>query len=267
MNPSDVAEFEDRWPTKMGGVLAGERVVFRGIDLFHGLRDIRWMELFLYGITGRRFDEKQVMLFESIWSFGTSYPDPRIWNNRIASLAGTTRSTATLGISAATAVSEARIYGRYPDIRAIDFLIRAKKAVEVGAKLEDVILEEMKKHRGIAGYRRPLTNSDERIAPGLAVARKLGYEDGVHLRLAFEIENWLLEHRYRLRMNAAALAAALAADQGLSAREYYLFQVPSFMAGMMPCYIEAAERPEGSFLPLRCTRIEYIGTGFRKWGK
>jgi hypothetical protein len=252
----------------MGGVFAGERVVFRGLDLFHDLGDVRWMELYLYGITGRRFSEKQVLLFESMWSIGTSYPDPRIWNNRIASLAGTTRSTATLGISAATAISEAKLFGRQPDIRAIDFLLRARKAVADGvSSLEEVILDEMQKNRGIAGFRRPLTNADERIAPILAVARKLGYAHGAHLQLAFGIERWLLEKRYRLKMNAAAFGAALAADQGLSAREYYLFQTPSFIGGMLPCYIEASERPEGSFLPLRCTRIEYSGKAPRQWEK
>jgi hypothetical protein len=34
---------------------------------------------------------------------------------------------------------------------------------------------------------------------------------------------------------------------------------------MPPCYIEAADRPEGTFLPLPCDRIDYRGPGKRRW--
>ena len=249
----------------MGMVFAGERVVFRGKDLFTELRDVRWMELFLLGITGRRFDERQIRLFEAIWSLGTSYPDPRIWNNRIMSLAGTTRSTANLGTAAAMAVSEASIYGRRPDVRSIDFLLRTAKKLNSGLDLWQMLKDELTKYRGIPGYGRPLTNRDERIQPVCEVARELGFGDGAHLRLIFRIEELLIANRYRMRMNAAALGAALAADQGLSVREYYMYLIPSFLGGMLPCYIEAFDRPEGTFLPLSCDQLAYEGRSVRRW--
>lgn len=256
---------QDHWETAMGMVFAGERVVFRGKDLFTELRDIRWMELLLFGITGRRFTERQVRLFETIWALGTSYPDPRIWNNRVASLAGTARSTANLGVAAAVAVSEASIYGRRPDVRAIDFLIRTHKKRSSGQDLWQLILEELEHNRGIPGYGRPLTNKDERIRPVCEVARELGFGDGPHLRLIFEIEDLLIANRYRMRMNAAALGAALAADQGLSVREYYMYLIPSFLGGMLPCFIESADREEGAFLPLACAQLTYEGPAPRAW--
>lgn len=263
--PSKLIAHEDRWNTRMGMVFPGKRVVFRGKDLFHELKDIRWMELLLFGITGRRFDEKQIRLFESIWSLGTSYPDPRIWNNRVASLAGTVRSTATLGLSAAISISEATVYGRRPDVRAIDFLFRTRRSLEAGATLPDIIRDELRKYRGIAGYARPFVNDDERILPVTHLAERLGYGDGAYLRIAYEVEKTLLNLRYRIKMNAAALGAALAADQGLSGYEYYLFLTPAFIGGMFPCYIEAAEKDEGTFLPLSCNRIEYLGKESRRW--
>lgn len=249
----------------MGMVFAGERVVFRGKDLFTELRDVRWMELFLFGITGRRFNERQVRLFEAIWSLGTSYPDPRIWNNRVTSLAGTARSTANLGVAAATAVSEASIYGRRPDVRAIDFLLRTRRKLDAGQDLQDLVLDELATHRGIPGYGRPLVNRDERIQPVCEVARELGFGDGPHLHLIFRIEEMLMVNRYRMRMNAAALGAALAADQGLSVREYYMYLIPSFLGGMLPCYIEALDRQEGTFLPLSCDQLAYEGRSARPW--
>lgn len=263
--PRNLIDHEDHWVTRMGMVFAGQRVVFLGRDLFRDLKDWRWMELFLYGITGRHFDEKQIRLFETIWSLGNSYPDPRIWNNRIASLAGTARSTATLGLSAAISVSEANIYGRRPDIRAIDFLLRTKSHLDSGKTLSDILHEELEKYRGIPGFARPFINSDERIDPAIDLANNLGYSDGVYLKLTFEVQETLIKERYRIKMNAAGVGAALAADQGLTPYEYYLFLTPSFTAGIIPCYIEAAEKEEGTFLPLSCAKIEYLGKGTRSW--
>lgn len=263
--PAALFEHEDNWVTRMGMVFAGERVVFRGKDLFSELRDIRWMELFLFGITGRRFTENQVRLFETIWTLGTSYPDPKIWNNRIASLAGTARSTCALGIGAAISISEATIYGRRPDVRAIDFLFRARRMLESGMVLPEIISTELKKFRVIAGYGRPMINADERIRPVREVADSLGFGDGFYLGLIFRIEEAILDMRYRYKLNAAALGAALAADQGLSTTEYYLYLNPSFIAGMMPCYIEASEKEEGTFMPMPCHRLTYLGRNNRNW--
>ncbi len=263
--PIDLIKYEDNWHTEMGLSFGGERVVFRGKDLFNDLGDMRWMELFLFGITGKRFDENQIRIFEGIWSLGNSYPDPRIWNNRVAAIAGTARSTCTLALSAAISLSEATIYGRRPDIRAIEFLIKTRTMLEAGAALTEIITEEIRKYRGIPGYGRPIVNGDERIRPGRELAMKYGYDKKEFFLLAFEIEQALLAARYRIRMNAAALGAAMAADQGLSPREYYLFLTPSFTAGILPCYIDSSDKGEGLFLPLRCNRIKYDGKPARAW--
>lgn len=263
--PGELHEYMDNWHTRMGLVFGGERVVFRGRNLFEELGQIRWMELFLFGITGRRFSEKQILLFEGLWVLGNSYPDPRIWNNRVAALAGTARSTCTLALSAAISLSEATIYGRRPDIGAIDFLIRARKGMDSGEMLDDIIRRELDRYRGIPGYGRPIVRGDERIKPGCELAERLGYDHSPFYLLVFEIENVLLRNRYRFRMNAAALGAAMAADQGLSPLEYYRFLTPSFTAGILPCFIDTAEKGEGLFLPLPCDRIEYEGRPARKW--
>ena len=84
--------------TKMGAFFPGERVVFRGQDLHASLKDMDWLELYLFGFTGRRFTPQQMKVFHALWSY-TSYPDARLWNNRVAALAGTARSTGTLGIT------------------------------------------------------------------------------------------------------------------------------------------------------------------------
>ncbi len=263
--PEKLLAHENHWNTRMGLVFPGERVVFRGKDLFHELKTMRWMELLLFGITGRRFDEKQIRLFEGIWTLSTSYPDPRIWNNRIASLGGTARSTPVLAVGAALSISEAGIYGFKPIVGAYNFIANTRKLIEAGEHIEHIVVNELKMYRSIPGYARPIINSDERITPLYELAEELGFHNGGYTRLAFEVEDVLQKHRYRFRMNVAALAAALAADQGLSSQEYYQYLIPCFLGGIIPCFIDTLNRNEGVFLPLTCERIEYEGKADRLW--
>ena len=262
--PELLQENADCLKSSMGACFPGERAVFRGHDLHAELKDVDWVELYAFGITGRRFTSQQVRLLHAVWAY-TSYPDARIWNNRVASLAGSARSTGTLGIAAALAVSEAAIYGRGIDIRAIDFVTRTRKALDNGADLADCVKDELKKYRGIAGYGRPLASGDERIAPFMALAKNLGLDNGPHVRLAFAVNDFLHVGRFRLCMNYGAITAAMCADLGLSPHEYYLFVFPAFLAGMPPCYIESAQRPEGTLFPLSCAHIQYEGVPKRQW--
>jgi hypothetical protein len=256
---------EDNWETEMGASFPGERVVFRGKDLFKELGDYKWMQVLLLGITGREFSDNQARLFEGIWVISASYPDPRIWNNRVAALAGTARSTGSLAISASIAVSEATNYGQRPLIKAIDFLVDTCNCVRSGKKLEDIVLNELKSKRMLAGYGRPIINNDERIKPLLELAMKCGYKHGEHVSLALEIEKILESNNYPYKLNAAGMDAALAADQGLSPREFYHFMSLCFTAGFHPCFIDTQSSKEGVFFPLRCEFVSYKGMNVRQW--
>jgi citrate synthase len=281
--PRQLFDSEDHWVTSMGASFPGERVVFRGKDLFHDLKDLSWMALLLYGITGRIPDEKQVRLFNGIWMLCTSYPEPRIWNNRVAALAGMSRSTGTLGVSAAIAVSEAIIYGHRPLMAAMDFLLHIKNRLGSGTDLHQLLNEQFDKakasNRGrpgsgknrqiamIPGYGRPVTHKDERIQPLMQLAKELGYADGPIVRLAFQVEQALLQSGRNLHINVAALMAALAADQGLTPRQFYYYVILCFTAGIIPCAIDASRQPAGTFFPLRCNCIQYEGNPRRLWGR
>ena len=253
--------------SRMGACFIGSHVIFRGKDLHAELGDASWLDLYLFGITGRRFSEPELRLLEAIWSY-TSYPDARIWNNRVAALAGSARSTGNLAISAALAVSEGAIFGRGIDIRASDFLIRTRKHELAGGELGPWVRQELSARRSLAGYGRPISNQpDERLVPTLKLARSLGLADGPHVKLAHDIEHVLLEARLRMRMNFGALAAAFTADLGLSAQEHYLYLHCAFLAGIPPCYLDASERPANTLLPLPCDGVGYHGAAKRSWQK
>lgn len=247
--------------SRMGAFFAGSHAVFRGHDLHADLGKMDWVELFLFGITGRKFTPAQVELLHGILVY-TSYPDARLWNNRVAALAGSSRSTPALGISAALAVSEAGIYGGQPGVRAIDYFLRAKTAMDGGRALADVVAGAGR----IYGYGRPTPElGDERLPWLLALAQKLGLGDGPHLKIALETEQLLVAKNARLRMNYAAMTAALCADMGFTIAQFHMFRVPLFLAGMPPGYIEALERPAGSLFPIPCRDLRYEGVARREW--
>lgn len=261
--PELLQSHSDHIKSRMGACFPGERAVFRGHDLHVELRDMDWVELFVFGITGRRFTPQQLRLLHAIWVY-TSYPDARIWNNRVAALAGSSRSTPTLALSASLAVSEATIYGGYPSISAFDFFMRTRRKIEQGGQLDKIIHVERQTRR-IYGYGRPITSADERLPWLLDRARELCLDQGHYLQLAFDVEQVLLADNPLLRMNYAGLVAALSLDLGFSPREFHLFRFPMTFAGMPPCFLESAQEPEGAFLPLSCAHILYEGTPKRSW--
>jgi len=265
-SPEKLLEAEDNWQTAMGLSFPGERVVIRGKDLFTELKDMRWMELLLFAITGRRFSDNEIKLFEGIWVLCTSYPDPRVWNNRVASLAGTARSTPTLALSGANALSEAELYGGRPLVRAYDFLTRCQLTLDSSdTRLKGMLQQELKAHRSIAGYGRPIVNKDERIKPLSKLLNRLGFKPGLHLQLAYEVEKTLLSGRWRMKMNIAAPIAAIAIDIGLSRDEFAHYMCLCFTGGMLPCFIDALKQTRGTFLPVRCDRVDYHGKMTRSW--
>ena len=257
-------EYDGVLHSRMGAAFPGSHAIFRGQDLHRDLHDLDWLELYVYGITGRRFTPEQLRLLHAIWIY-TSYPDARIWNNRVAALAGSTRSSGSLGIAAALAISEATIYGRHIDIRTIDFLLRTRHTIKAGGTLNACIRDEFSSKRSVPGYGRPIVNGDERNPHLLDLAHKLGLGNGTYVRLAYAIEEALITGRWRVKMTYGALCAALAADLGLSPREYYLFMFPAFLAGMPPCYIEATEQPEGALYAMACGAVAYEGECPRCW--
>jgi len=262
--PERLEQHVGRLTTSAGAFFPGERAVFRGYDLHTTLKNLGWLEIFLLGVTGRRFTPQQISVVQALWCY-TSYPDARLWNNRVAALAGTARSTGTLGITAALAVSEAGIYGGIVEQRASEFMIRTKICMDEGANLEEIVRAELKKRRGIAGYGRPIVAADERIAPVMKLVHELGLDEGPHFKLAFEVEKILLEGRWRMRMNYVALSAALCSDMGMSPREYYFASMIAFLGGMSPCYLDAVEKSEGLLFPLPCRMLSYQGVGHRRW--
>jgi len=263
MSIKDLLDGEDRLSTTMGKAFLCERAVMRGKDIHSELGHLDWFRMNLFSITGREFSAEQVRLLNYFW-VATSYPDPSIWPNHVASLAGSVRSTVSLSMIAGMAISEASIYGRRPERRALDFFYRASASVDNGNSLEMIISQELESRGIIYGYGRPLAKIDERIPHTLKLVEELGLDNGKHFRMALDIYKHL-KSRLGLSMNIAAVNTSLVADIGLTVEEYQQFLTPCFVTGMAPCYIEARDKPEGGFFPVRCESIVSDNPKRRQW--
>lgn len=251
--------------TSVGAAYPGTRAVFRGRDIHSDvIHDTGWHQLCAAGV-GVDLTTDQARFLETFW-VGSSYPDARIWCNRVASLAGSMRSTPPLALAAANAVAEATIYGRRNEYKAVAFFTRTVAAMDAGATLAECIDEHLRTQGKLPGYGRPIHNGDERIAPMMAKAEAVGLHDGPHVRLAFAIEDYLLNEVGKpLKMNAGALVSAFGADFGFTPQAWSAFLFPGFLAGMQPVYLEALERPVGAMFAARVDQVDYTGPAARTW--
>ena len=230
MKNQNLFDAEDRVITKMGRSFLSERVVFRGQDLHHQLKDLSWIELYAFGITGQNYSESQVKLLNYIW-LSTSYPDKSIWPNHITALAGNFRTTPALALSAGIAACEATIFGGKPFRTSIDFFIRCRQQLETGKTLKSFVNDEISTHKIIYGYGRPLASTDERVPHLIKFVKQLGINETEHFDIAIDVAK-LLKGEKGLNMNVAALYAALGADLGFNAKTFHTFMTLCFVDGM-----------------------------------
>jgi len=252
--------------TRVGACWPGTRAVFRGQDLHRDLAGASSMDLFLFGITGRRFTDGELRLLDGMWAL-TGYPDTRLWNNRVAALAANARSLPSLAMAGGIAASDARVFGGGPAFFSIDFFLRAGERRRAGEEVEAIVADELAERRRILGYGRPMSSTDERLPPLVALAEREGLAGGLHFRLALDVEQALLRRKPFLKLNYAGATAALAADLGLTARQYQLYNVLKTLLGMPPCVVEASEKPEGALMAMPCANVIYEGQAPRTWLK
>jgi len=95
------------------------------------------------------------------------------------------------------------------------------------------------------------------------VTTQLGFEIGKHLQLAYEINDVLMkEHGESINING--YVSAFMSDHNYSAKEIYKICGMCVSSGVTACYVDTADKPHGSFFPLRCEDIEYQGKPARE---
>ena len=191
-----------------------------------------------------------------------SYPDSRLWCNQIGSLSGAAHTSAVAGVTAGILASDSRMYGPGSVVKDVyDFLQQGLLQKNNKASLSQ-ILRGYARRQGkrfiISGFGRPLATGDERIAVMEQVRAELGLEAGPYLKLAYDVESYLMKTQGE-SLNLTGYGVAVMMDIGWTRLQIQRVYAIAATSGVAACYSEAYDNPPESFLPLRCEDIEYRG--------
>jgi citrate synthase len=263
-NPGSIQALDDNRNiirSNTGGWRVGEGVYSHGYSMLDELvGEKSYFQLMILNATGRLVERSLADWSEAMYGC-LSWPDPRIWCNQIGAFAGEAKTTAVAGITAGIMAADSKMYGMYTILDGIEFIQSALKKYENNQTPAEIVNHNIKKNRGklnITGYVRPIARGDERIEVMQRVSKQLGFDDGPHAKLSYQIENEIMD-RFDEGMNINGYVAAFFSDQGFSAKEVYQIFSTVVMSGVTACYLDTVQKPNDSFLPLRCDDIEYLG--------
>jgi citrate synthase len=255
-------KYHGRIVSNRGGWKIGSGVQNCGYDMMNDLvGTASYMQVVVLNATGRLPSKALADWIEAV-HICLSWPDPRIWCNRIGALAGSSRTSGVAASCLGVLAAESTSYGIKPLINGVEFI---EHAYTQGTPVDDFITAETKKHGGkpnLMGYARPIAKGDERIPAMEKVTKKLGFSVGEHLSLAYKIER-ILHDRYDESMNINGYVSAFLADQNFSAIEVYRIFSAVVLSGVTACYADTADRLEGSFAPLKTSDVIYKGASLR----
>lgn len=262
----------DEWDRRRGKIVTsigkwtgGQDIRLRSYSLLNDLfMKKSYMQIMALNVTGRLISPALATWLEN--NFITmSYPDARIWCNQIGALAGTMHTSPTAAVAAGCLGADSRAYGGSLTSKlAMQYIMSALERIRAGASIYDLINEAPLKNGrpSIIGFARPVAKDDERITPHRQMSASLGFTPGGHMTLAEKLSEHLTTH-FGMGINIGGYTAAFMADQGFSPDELYNLKSMCVASGVMACYIDQLHQPFSSFLPLRCTDVDYQGAPAR----
>lgn len=247
--------------SNVGHWQAGVDVNIHGHSLMNELMgNTSYIQLCILNATGKLVERKVADWLE-ICLMGLSYPDSRIWCNQIAAYAGDTSSTVVAAASTAILSADSRAYGgSQARFLSMDFQQKAFERYQAGSSMEEVLsfARQIKGKPIITGFARPIDKEDERLKPFAEVQQNLGIEVGPYLQFAKTLSEHLDTH-YNLSMNCGGYASAFLLDQGFTPDEGYKINAFAVISGAIACFRNQEPQAPNSFLPLKCSDIEYTG--------
>jgi citrate synthase len=207
---------ELRYEPELGGLdRARNDHALRGRYLFADLVGKRtFFQVVVLAITGLDLSPSDAEMLEQL-GIANIVVDQRAWP-----LAATRRVAARGGgfaaaVVAGKALMGAPIIGGAAAGACARSLIRIEEEVARGATVEEVVDGMLARHERIMGFGRPAVGPDERAPVMEAIARRYGHGEGPKVRLLRAVEAQL-DRRRGLRSTAAAWAAAIMADLGMT---------------------------------------------------
>lgn len=262
MNTNFWDEKRGRIRSSKGGWIIGEAVYNHGYSIMDDLvGKASFFQVLVLNVTGRMPDPSLGKWLDALF-ICFSWPDSRIWCNQVGALAATMRTSPTAGISAGILASDSRMYGPGALLPGIKFISEALSKKKKGKTAGEIIEEHPKRNEKgspvIMGFAHPIVNGDDRVFAMRNVAISLGFQQGEHERLAFEIES-LMKIKYHEGMNLLGYMVSFLCDQGFSSNEIRTMLGALVNSGIHACFEESYSQPPESFFPLRCEDIDYQG--------
>jgi len=247
--------------SRNGGWIMGKGVFCQGHNLLEDLAgEISYFQFLILNATGR-LPQKPVADWLEAAYICMSWPDPRIWCNQVAALAGSMKTLVMAANAAGIQTAISRAYGPKTLIEGTVFIQDALKRHLKGKTAKEIVDEECASQGGkpyIMGFARPIAKGDERIVAMERISLQLGHSTGPHLQLAYDMEKVLMaEHDEG--MNLTGYMSAFLADQGFTSDEVGHICATLVSSGLTACYVDASNRPPESFYPMRCDDIDYQG--------
>ena len=247
--------------SRNGGWLIGKGVYCHGYNMMDELvGQVSYMQVLVLNATGKLPEKPLADWFEAI-HICLSWPDPRIWCNQIGALAGCVKTSPVAAVMAGVLAADSRSYGIKPLKEGVNFIQDAMTGFKQGLPVERIVKNECEKHGGkphIMGYARPIAKGDERVVAMERFSEKYQFEVGEHLSLAYQIEKVLMEE-FDEGMNINGYMSAFLSDQGYNPDEVYRIFSVLVNSGVTACYVDTFDKPAETFLPWRCSDIEYTG--------
>ena len=247
--------------TRKGGWFPGKGVFCHGRNMMEDLLGkSSYMQVVILNATGKMVERRLADWFEATF-ICLSWPDPRIWCNQIGAFGGAMRTSPVVSTATGIMAGDSTAYGQKTLIKGVEFIQTALSKYLQGESVEDIIKSEGRRLGAppqIMGFARPLAKGDERVTAMERITKDLGFAIGEHLKLAYEIENYLYEH-YNESMNINGYTSAFLSDLGFTSKEVYDIYAFLIASGITACYVDTSSRPPETFLPLRCDDIDYQG--------
>lgn len=255
--------------SKTGGWFPGKGVFSHGYSMLDELvGEKSYFQVVILNATGKMVDRAFADWMEAVY-ICLSWPDPRIWCNQIGALAGSARASVVTATAMGCLATDSRVYGVRPLIDGVSFIQSALAQHRAGLSAEEIVASATAARGGkpfIVGYIRPIAKGDERLEAMERVSAQLGFAEGEHLRLAYQIEGVLLD-KFDEGMNINGYMSAFVSDQGFTPNEVYQMFSMLVASGVTACYLDALKQPSDEFLPLRCEDIDYQGAAERRVNK
>ena len=263
---TDYDKYRGSIHTSKGGWQVGSGIATHGyslLDDIHGQCSV--FQVIVLNVTGRLPERRLADFLEGLF-ICLSWPDARIWCNKIGAFSAMTRSTATAAVAAGGLAGNSTMYGP-GTVPAVDGFLRSAHqfVVKDGGSIEDFISKHG--YRGgrlyAPGFSRPLARGDKRIERMRDYAAELGYETGTYETLANDIAAHLGE-REGEDLNLSGYFTAFMYDRGYSMQELMGITAWCISTGVYAAYFEQISRPPEAFLSLRVSDINYTGPGPRE---